>query len=64
VTNSETHQQHLEPATEQSRVSPFLLEFFLVQGAGFRCMAYRDQDGKWHSAFDHQELPGVICVLE
>jgi hypothetical protein len=44
-------------------VSPFVLEFFMVQGSGFRCMAYRDHDGKWHSAFDHEVLPGAIRVL-
>jgi hypothetical protein len=44
-------------------VSPFILEFFMVQGSGFRCMAYRNQDGKWRGAFDNEELPGAIRVL-
>jgi hypothetical protein len=44
--------------------SPFVHEFFMVQGSGFRCMAYRNQDGKWRGAFDHAELPGAIRVLE
>ena len=44
--------------------SPFVHEFFLVQGSGFRCMAYRNEDGKWRGAFDHVELPGAIRVLE
>jgi hypothetical protein len=44
-------------------VSPFVLEFFMVQGSGFRCMAYRNQDGKWRGAFDDEELPGAIRVL-
>jgi hypothetical protein len=43
--------------------SPFVHEFFLVQGRGFRCMAYRNEDGKWRGAFDHEELPGAIRVL-
>lgn len=43
--------------------SPFILEFFMVQGRGFRCMAYRNHDGKWREAFDHEELPGAIRVL-
>jgi hypothetical protein len=44
--------------------SPFLVEFFMVQGAGFQCMAYRNSDGKWRGAFDNRELPGAIRVLE
>lgn len=44
--------------------SPFLVEFFMVQGVGFQCMAYRNSDGKWRSAFDNRELPGMIRVLD
>jgi hypothetical protein len=44
--------------------SPFLVEFFMVQGMGFKCMAYRNQDGKWRGAFDNEELPGKIQILE
>lgn len=44
--------------------SPFLVEFFMVQGAGYRCMAYHDQDGKWRMAFNNEELRGNIRVLE
>jgi hypothetical protein len=43
--------------------SPFLVEFFMVQGIGFQCMAYRNSDGKWRGAFDNRELPGAIRVL-
>jgi hypothetical protein len=49
---------------EEWGVSPFVLEFFMVQGAGFQCMAYRNGDGKWHEAFNNQELPGVVHLLE
>jgi len=48
----------------QDANSPFLIEFFMVQGMGFRCMAYRNQDGKWRGAFDNVELPGTIRVME
>ena len=51
------------PAGECDGVSPFILEFFMVQGSGFRCMAYRNDDGKWRGAFDNEELPGAIRVL-
>lgn len=43
--------------------SPFIFEFFLVQGVNFRCMAYRDGTGKWRGAFNNMELPGFIRVL-
>ena len=43
--------------------SPFLVEFFMVQGVGFKCMAYLGFDGKWHGAFDNRVLPGSIRVL-
>jgi len=55
--DKETH------AGECDNVSPFLLEFFMVQGSGFRCMAYRNREGKWRGAFDDEELPGAIRVL-
>ena len=44
--------------------SPFIVEYFMVQGVGFRCMAYRNNDGKWRRAFDDRELPGAVRVLE
>jgi hypothetical protein len=50
------------PASEEK--SPFVTEFFLVQGISFRCMAYFDQDRKWRNAFSHDELPGAIYILE
>jgi len=51
-----------EPAQEGT--SPFVLEFFMVQGTGFICMAYKKDDGKWRGAFDNKELPGAVRVLE
>jgi hypothetical protein len=53
------------PGTVREReMSPFVLEFFMVQGSGFRCMAYRNGDGKWHEAFNNQELPGAVRILQ
>lgn len=49
---------------EPDEPSPFLVEFFMVQGVGFKCMAYRNGDGKWRTAFDDIELPGIVRVLE
>ncbi|MBC8097456.1 MAG: hypothetical protein H7Y43_16750 [Akkermansiaceae bacterium] len=38
-------------------------EVALVQGKGFRCMAYRDKDGKWRDYLRRDELPEPIKVL-
>jgi hypothetical protein len=51
-------------AAAKDATSPFLVEFFMVQGVGFQCMAYRNSDGKWRGAFDNRELPGAIRVLD
>lgn len=45
-------------------MSPFLIEFFTVQGVGFRCSAYRDQAGNWRDAFTNDELFGEIQIVE
>jgi hypothetical protein len=50
-------------AGDDGGASPFLVEFFMVQGIGFRCMAYRDAEGRWRTAFEHEELTGSIQVL-
>jgi hypothetical protein len=36
----------------------------LVQAEGFRCLAYRDRQGRWRDAFHQNELPGTIRVIE
>jgi hypothetical protein len=38
-------------------------EIALVQGEGFRCMAYRDKEGKWRDYIRRMELPGKITVI-
>jgi hypothetical protein len=50
-------------AAQEDSMSPFVLEFFMVQGTGFRCMAYRNGEGRWRGAFDNEELPGEVRVL-
>lgn len=52
-----------KPAEEKESASPFIREFFIVECAGFRGMAYRNSDGKWRGAFDHRELPEDLRVL-
>jgi hypothetical protein len=55
---------HKSEPMASDTASPFLVEFFMVRGVGFQCMAYRNSDGKWRGAFDNRELPGAIYVLE
>jgi hypothetical protein len=43
---------------------PSLVEFVMVQGVGFRCIAYRDAEGRWRNAFTNEELFGEIRVLD
>jgi hypothetical protein len=64
---TETLTPPFESATPVNRPvepTPFLTEFFMVQGPGFRCMAYCDHDGKWRNAFNNEELYGEISILE
>lgn len=51
-------------AEDRGEPSPFIYEFFMVQCVNFKCMAYRDQDGKWRGALDNEELDGFVRVLE
>jgi hypothetical protein len=63
VTASDANRQGTAPTEKVDRSSPFIHEFFLVQGSGFRCMAYRNNDGKWRMAFNDEVLTGAIRVL-
>lgn len=49
---------------QSAEAAPFLIEFFVVQGTGFRCVAYCDADGRWRNAFTNEELFGEIRILE
>jgi hypothetical protein len=39
-------------------------EVMLVQCEKFRCLAFRDKQGKWRSPFSKMELPRVVHVIE
>jgi hypothetical protein len=56
--------QPLFAVEEMFGTTPFIVEFFMVQGTGFRCMAYCDEKGGWHDAFNHEQLFGDIQILE
>jgi hypothetical protein len=43
---------------------PPIGEQVLVQAEGFRCLAFRDRDGKWRNAFSRDELQGSIRVIQ
>jgi hypothetical protein len=64
MTSQTVPQCESSAAESSSETSPFVLEFYMVQGVGFRCMAYCDRNGKWRSAFNNDELYGDIHVLE
>jgi hypothetical protein len=52
---------------DENDASPFVLEHFkfcMVQGTGFKCMAYRDYDGTLRRVSDHKALTGSIRILE
>lgn len=55
-----------EPAVtiEKPAEWPFVVEFFMVEGIGFQCMAYCDKYGRWRNARSHAELFGEIRILE
>ena len=62
--NDSVRRKGVRSVEREEAASPFVLEYFMVQGSGFICMAYRNHDGKWRGAFDNMELPGAIRVLE
>ena len=54
----------LVAAETPADTSPFIVEFFMVRGPGFRCMAYCGADARWHNAFNDEELFGDIQILD
>ena len=55
-----------EPEIGTENVSsglPAIFDFVLVQAAGFRCIAYCDQNGTWREAFNHREISGQVQIL-
>lgn len=54
------------PARDQAGgpAHPVILQFFSVQGPGYRCVAYCDPQGVWREAGTQQELFGEIRILE
>jgi hypothetical protein len=58
------HQQTASTVDRAAETSPFVVEFFMVQGLGFRGMAYCDEEGIWRNAFNNDQLLGRIYLVE
>ena len=52
---------NMEPRIDPKAIPAGMM--VLVQCDGFRCLAYRDEDGKWRSAFSSEELDSVLHVF-
>jgi hypothetical protein len=52
-----------KPTEKNEGASPFIREFYIIECAGFRGMAYHNGQGKWRAAFDHRELPDDVQIL-
>lgn len=50
--------------TLRDRKGPIDGEGTLVRCAQFRCMAYRDRDGKWRDYFSNDTLPEPVEVID
>jgi hypothetical protein len=51
-------------AEKRPEVTPFLVEYFMVQSICFRGMAYCDQDGRWRNAANNDQLLGRVYLLD
>jgi hypothetical protein len=58
-----SHQQPDFHGKSQNQPTPPLGQPAMVRCPGFRCLAYRDKDGKWRDVAHNQELPEVLEVL-
>jgi hypothetical protein len=55
----------LKPAAvDPDNLPPSPGEVMLVQCEQFRCLAFRDRQGKWRSPFSKMELPRVVHVIK
>jgi hypothetical protein len=58
------HAQASKPGDPPDDLLPPIGEQVLIQAEGFRCLAFRDKDGKWRNVFGRGELPGIIRVIK
>jgi hypothetical protein len=47
----------------QDDILPPMGEAVLVQFEGFRCMAFRDREGKWRDCIRKEELHGTVQAI-
>jgi hypothetical protein len=59
------HDKHPESAKGDEKYGPLprLGLPVQVQCEGFKCMAYRDKNGKWIDFFTHESLSRVLGVV-
>lgn len=50
-------------AKQPNNAKSLVMQFLLVQGINFRCVAFCDQQGRWRDAFNREELFGDIHIL-
>jgi hypothetical protein len=48
---------------QRKRPKQFKGQSFIVQCAGYRCMAYRDSSGKWRDYFNDDEITGEVSII-
>ena len=48
---------------EKENILPPVGQKVLVQCRSFRCLAYRDENGRWRRAFGTKELPEVLQIV-
>jgi hypothetical protein len=47
----------------KSQLIPALAQAVVVRCPGFRCLAYRDKDGRWRDVAHNEELPEILESL-
>jgi hypothetical protein len=55
--------KHSASTMVSSSDCPFIIEFVMVEGINFKCMAYLDQNDIWRNAYNNTELMEPIRVL-
>jgi len=52
-----------EPKEKTKFAHPFHHQYVWVQCNGFRCLAYRENDGNWRTAYGNKKLTDVVRVI-
>ena len=52
-----------ESTSKPARAGEWTYKTFQVRCDGYRCVAYRDQHGKWRGVYDNRELGPVKDIV-